>query len=63
MERGTYPICGCCGGNRTVLTATGAQRPCSRCSADEFNKWAAEVNYPVHVAAVVIDRESDQQTK
>jgi hypothetical protein len=62
MERGTHPICGCCGGSRTVLTATGEQRPCSRCS-DEFIKWASGVNYTAHVAAVVADRESDQRTK
>jgi hypothetical protein len=32
--------CRCCGGTGRVEGATGAERPCSRCSHMEFRRWA-----------------------
>lgn len=33
--------CLCCDSTRQVLDIVGQPRPCSRCSKDEFDNWAA----------------------
>ena len=35
-------MCTCCNGRRTVPSADGQPRPCSRCCADEFSDWYRE---------------------
>lgn len=34
--------CTCCNGRRVVASIDGSPRPCSRCSAPEFNAWALD---------------------
>jgi len=34
------PVCACCKGRRVVPAIDGGLRPCSRCRADDFSRWA-----------------------
>lgn len=40
-RRAAGGVCYACHGRGTVLSASGAPRPCSRCRVNQFHEWSA----------------------